>query len=89
MFSRLPNAAVEACSVAKLLGGDTVLRLDKEAREAESKASPLRACSIWPRTDSFSAIRNSSIRILVGPTCWAAGTRGSASLPHRTIGRTQ
>ena len=36
-FKRLPNAVAEARSVAGLLGGDAVLRIGKEAREAELK----------------------------------------------------
>ena len=37
-FKPLPGAEDEAHSVAKLLGGDCVLRVGKEAREAELKA---------------------------------------------------
>ena len=37
-FLPLPEAEVEARSVARLLGGDSVLRLGAEAREAELKA---------------------------------------------------
>ena len=37
-FTRLPGSEAEARSVAKLLGGDCVLRLGAEAREAELKA---------------------------------------------------
>ncbi len=37
-FTPLPSAADEARSVAKLLGGDAVLKLGAEAREAELKA---------------------------------------------------
>jgi CHAT domain-containing protein/tetratricopeptide (TPR) repeat protein len=37
-FGPLPGSEREARSVAKLLGGETVLRLGKEAREAELKA---------------------------------------------------
>ena len=37
-FKRLPGAKAEAQSVAKLLGGDGVLRLGAEAREAELKS---------------------------------------------------
>jgi CHAT domain-containing protein/Tfp pilus assembly protein PilF len=38
-FAPLPEAETEACSVAKLLGGDCVLRVGPEAREAELKAA--------------------------------------------------
>jgi len=37
-FTPLPGSEQEARGVAKLLGGDTVLRIGKEAREAELKA---------------------------------------------------
>ena len=37
-FTRLPSAAEEARSIAKLLGDESVLRLGKDAREAELKA---------------------------------------------------
>jgi CHAT domain-containing protein len=37
-FARLPGSEAEATNVARLLGGDTVLRLGAEAREAELKA---------------------------------------------------
>src|SRR5258708_7483807 len=37
-FARLPGSEAEARSVAKLLGGDCVLRLGAEAREAELKS---------------------------------------------------
>jgi CHAT domain/Tetratricopeptide repeat len=37
-FTRLPGSEAEARSVAKLLGGDSVLRLGAEAREAELKS---------------------------------------------------
>jgi CHAT domain-containing protein len=37
-FSPLPGSEQEARNVAKLLGGDTILRLGAEAREAELKA---------------------------------------------------
>ena len=38
-FPPLPGAEAEARSVAKLLGGDCVLRVGPEAREAELKAA--------------------------------------------------
>ena len=63
-----------------------MLRLDKEAREAELKSVISPRVLIWPRTDSFLAIRSSSTRIRsLGVPRLRGSDRLKAGL--RTIGR--
>ena len=89
-FAPLPGSEQEARNVAKLLGGDTVLRLGAEAREAELKAV------VSPRvlhlaTHGFFLTDQEFKRTNAGPALLAAnefglkrnsGTRWNASLPE-------
>jgi CHAT domain-containing protein len=81
-FSPLPEAEAEARNVAKLLGGDTVLRLGAGAREAELKAV------VSPRvlhlaTHGFFLADQEFKRTNSLPDSWAGnwGARWNASLP--------
>jgi tetratricopeptide (TPR) repeat protein len=82
-FDRLPGSEEEAKSVATLLGGDCVLRLGKDAREAELKAvvSPrvlhLATHGFYLSDQEFK--RTNSLR-----DSWSGniGTRWNASLPR-------
>jgi CHAT domain-containing protein/tetratricopeptide (TPR) repeat protein len=81
-FSPLPGAEAEARSVAKLLGGDCVLRVGPDAREAELKAA------VSPRilhlaTHGFFLSDQDFKRTNALRDSWIgnSGTRWSASLP--------
>jgi CHAT domain-containing protein len=81
-FPPLPDAEAEARSVARLLGGDTVLRLGADAREAELKAV------VSPRvlhlaTHGFFLSDQEFKRTNSLPDSWAgnSGARWNASLP--------
>ena len=69
-FKPFPEAEAEARTVAQLLGGDAVLRLGAEAREAELKSVQSPRVLDLATHGFFFPIRNSSRTNLVMPTCW-------------------
>jgi CHAT domain-containing protein len=82
IFPRLPGAEAEARNVAKLLGGDCVLRVGPDAREAELKAA------VSPRvlhlaTHGFFLSDQDFKRTNALRDSWIgnSGTRWNASLP--------
>ena len=81
-FPPLPGAEAEARSVAKLLGGDCVLRLGAEAREAELKAAQSPRV-LHLATHGFYLSDQEFRRTNGLGDAWIAnmGTRGNASQP--------